>query len=157
MSAAEAKPNPFAPPRASLDVPIDKGPRPRRVKVAVWLLCAAMGLNAVMSIAPWLGAVPVIPGETISSDAFGATLNVLLFGFLGMKVWQGRNWARWVVLVLVALGLLGGATMMLLVPAAFKFFNGARFAAGMAETVLQSAVIMLVFTGESRGWFRRGA
>jgi len=148
------KPNPFQPPRASLDVPIERGPRPRRVKLAVGILVASLGLNVLLAAAPWIGLMPLIPGETVWSDASGTLFNIALLGLLAQKMWQGRNWARWFFLVLGVFGLLGIVSMLALVPAVSKVLSGLRLAGALVQTMLQCAVVVLAFTGESRAWFR---
>lgn len=147
--------NPFRPPAASLDVPPpDKGPQPARVRLASRILWASAVLNVILAFAPWVGLAPILPGETPLTDGFSAFFNFALLGLFAQKIALGRNWARWLMLVIWTFGFLSLGSMMLLVPAVSKILSGIRLLGAIVQTALQMAVVMLVFTGEARPWFR---
>jgi len=121
--------------------------RPRQVKIAVALL--------------WLSLVLGIPEAVLSSGQAGggaagvATAVVMLvifglFGFVTVKVQQGRNWARIVMLVLTALSV-----------AAMLFPSDEASAQGpllqglyLFDVVIEVVAMYLVFSKPGSLWFK---
>ena len=146
--------DPFAPPRADLDVPVERGPTPRRVKIAVALIVAAFSLGLLMNLVVWAGLAAIGPqrgGDP--GQILGGAGTFLLFMALAWKVYQGRNWARWIYAVVTGLGVAGlfvsiafAATLLRLPP---LFWAGS-----VAQTALEVVSAVMLFTGEAARWFR---
>lgn len=121
--------------------------RPRQVLIAVALL--------------WLSLVLGIPEAVLSSrqvegGAAGAAVAVVmlvifgLFGFVTVKVYQGRNWARIVMLVLTALSVLA-----MLFPSDESNAQGPGLQGLYLFDVLIEVVAMyLVFSKPGSLWFK---
>lgn len=99
-------PNPYGAPRAELrDVPrvTATGPTPVAVRSACGLVLASLALG-LLTLLPGLREPE--PEPTFMYLVVGAA--VLLSGGLTVwftsKIWQGRTWARWVLLVYLAIG-----------------------------------------------------
>ncbi len=122
--------------------------RPRQVQVAVALL--------------WLSLVLGIPEAVLGTrqpdeGGMGAVLMVImllifgLVGFLNVKVYQGRNWARIVVLLLTVLSVL-----VMLFPSDESQAQGPVLQGLYLFDVLIEVVAMyLVFSKSGSLWFKR--
>jgi hypothetical protein len=122
--------------------------RPRQVQVAAALL--------------WLSLILGIPEGMLSVRQFdeagmGAAFAVVmlplfgLFGFVTVKIYQGMNWARIVMLVLTALSVL-----MMLFPSTESRAEGPLLQGLYLLDVLIEVVAMyLVFSKPGSLWFRR--
>lgn len=146
--------NPFAPPAADLDVPVERGPVPRRVNIAVWLIVAEFSLGLLMNLVVWSGVVAIGPqagGDP--GQVLGGAATFLLFMAMAWKIHQGRNWARWIYAVVTGLGVVGlfisiaFAGTMLRLPALF-------WAGSVTQTALEVVAAVMLFTGDAARWFR---
>ena len=148
--------DPFQPPKASLEVPVDKGPRPKRVKAAALLIATAAVLSFIVNAAMWTGLVrfPNSPQGTLA-DIVSALVTLTLLGFLAWKIHAGRNWARLLFSVLVALGVLGFAISLPFAPELMKTIPTSLWVTSTIQTGLQVAALFLVFTGDASPWFRK--
>ncbi len=122
--------------------------RPRQVQIAVALL--------------WLSLVLGIPEAALSNrpvDGGGAgvalvVVMLLLFGlvgFLNVKIYQGRNWARIVVLALTALSVV----MMLFPPDEVQAEGPLLQGFYLFDVLIEVAAMYLVFSKPGSLWFRR--
>lgn len=143
--------NPYAPPKAEVELATPEAQtveRPREIVWVVWLAVFNYGLGLVSIVIAWdyfARLQSIVP--TIISQAF--TL-VILF-WLYYKIFQGRNWARITWLVLTLLGL----AMM---PMTYKFLDAApailklQMLIGLGITL---AIVWLLFFSPGKHWFRR--
>src|SRR5262245_21125810 len=98
--------NPYAPPKAVVsDAPELPRVRSRAVKIAVALLWIELALVLV----GWVLASDITVGTLEAeykflTDVF-MVIMVAVSVWINIKVWQGRNWARIVALVLTVLAL----------------------------------------------------
>ena len=149
--------DPFRPPKASLEAPdVERVPQPRRAKIAGRLLWLSASLSILLTSLPWLGVVPKIRGENFFVDTFSAATNFALLGLIAHMIGKGRNWARWLLAVIWALGFVGITVTLGFGAAAWKSLAVVQWAGAIVQTGLQFAVVFLAFTGESRAWFRQG-
>ena len=139
--------NPFEPPRASLDVVIERGPAPAVVKYAVRLL--------------FLSAALIVPVAIFTSDSFGtfaaSMVSAGVLVFFASRISKGRNWARWLFALLTGLG-----------TAMFLFFLATYIPIGAPavprwltafnslQSVLQLAAVVLTCLPASSEWFAAG-
>lgn len=124
--------------------------RPRQVQIAVALLCLSLVLGipeAVVSVRPE-------PAEGGRVDTVLVVVMLLAFAFacfLNVKVHQGRNWARIVVLVLTALSI-----AMTLFPLDESRVDGPMLQGLRLLCVLiDVAAMYLVFSKPGSLWFKR--
>jgi hypothetical protein len=143
--------NPYAPPKAEVESAAQDEPAAERPREVVWVIWLAV-FNYVLGLASiaigweyFARLQSIMP--TLISQAF--TL-VILF-WLYYKIFQGRNWARVVWLVLSLLGL----AMM---PMTYKMLDAApavlkvQMLIGLGVTL---AIIWLLFFSPGKLWFRR--
>jgi hypothetical protein len=104
--------NPYAPPRAAVnDVePAGSPERPRIVVLAVRMLWASFVLILPESIYEILNPDPELtPGESIFISLFAAGIIFAITFWLNTAAWNGKGYARW---VMVALTLVGYASLV---------------------------------------------
>jgi hypothetical protein len=147
----------YAPPRA--DVAEIVAPdlllaaRPRSVAWACVLMLAST-LISLVSLLPFVD--PPIPGEPAAMTAllWGITLafTAVELWLLGC-VWQRRNWARWVMVALTAIGI------ALSLPLIGEDWSRSPLVAGLGiASALSSAVgAALLLAGASARWFKASA
>ncbi|HET7864149.1 MAG TPA: hypothetical protein VFL86_07040 [Burkholderiaceae bacterium] len=121
--------------------------RPRQVQIAVGLL--------------WLSLVLSLPEAVLSNqqageDGMGVAMVVslvLIFGFIGflnVRIYQGRNWARIVVLLLTAL-----SVVMMLFPSAEQGAEGPLVQGlYLFDVLIEVVAIYLVFSKPGSLWFK---
>ena len=144
--------DPFQPPRAQLEVLVERGPRPKQVKMAAILIVIAAILTFLSNVAFWVGlvAIPAIPQVSLG-DYLSAILSLALMCFLAWKIHLGRNWARWIFTMLIVLGVLGLAVSFLF---AMKVIPPSLWVVSSANTALDLIAVLLLFGREASSWFR---
>jgi len=139
---------PYQPPTARVSDALDPiPPRPRRVTIACSLLWVSLAL----------GLIPVFfPSHDPFDDAAEAVvfmltvaLSILLSAALIFFAGRRRNWARWGLLILVALSWIEG-----LFTAQGFAENAIPMAVNAVSTVLDTLSIWLLFSGPAARWFR---
>jgi hypothetical protein len=140
--------NPYAPPKAVVSDATDGPPRvrPRAVKIAVALLWVEFLLALVIRVLSSDITVGTSEAEyKFLADIFWVT-QVAVAAWINVKIWQGRNWARIVALVLTVLAFLW-------LPAIFH--EGALSAALSFSMLALDVVAMILVFGPGRDWFQR--
>jgi hypothetical protein len=124
--------------------------RPRQVQIAVALLWLSLALGIPEAI---------LSTRQVEGDGMGAAFAVVmllvfgLVGFLTLKVYQGRNWARIAMLVLTVL-----SVIMMLFPSDESRAEGPMLQGLYLFDVLIEVVAMyLVFSKPGSLWFKRPA
>jgi hypothetical protein len=148
--------DPFRPPQASLEVPEDRGPTPKRVKYGACLIATSALLAIALNAAMWAGLVAMpgrMPGMVVL-EVVVAVLTLAFFGLLGWKIYVGANWARWVFTIFVAFGVVGSVFSLTFAGELMKTMPWPLMASGFLQTALQVTSAVLIFTGEARKWFR---
>src|ERR1035441_3929891 len=117
--------------------------KPPAIRRAIALLWFSLGisLGAVPFEWSWLRSVSSV--FSIVSENF---LSAGLFAFFIWKIGQGKNWARITYLVLFVLG---GLILLWAIPKV-PFFPRIAWLVLVVQTVLQSYVMLLLFTGPGR-------
>ena len=147
--------DPFAPPAADLTIVEERGPVPRRVKIAIASYAAAVIVGLLTNAAVWTGVV-AMPGrqDPDASQALSAAATFLLYGLLGWKMYQGRNWARWIWAIIVGVGSAGMLLSIAFAPAAWFGAAAIFWVSAAIQTLLQVGSAVMVFTGEAARWYR---
>ena len=114
---------------------------PSRVRIALTLLWVALAVSVCALVARTLS---IGPGLGLLGFA-GAALQAVVIYFIGRR----RNGARIVLLVLFLLATAG-------LPLAWVAYANGSFSAvpSVVGYLLRGAALVLLFTGESRQWFR---
>ena len=141
--------SPYAPPRAVVaDAPEPPRVRPRAVVIAVALLWTELVPSVFLTFLAW---------DEISVDdpAYRIALQIYVVIWLGIsvlvntKIWQGRNWARIVALILTLFAMID------LLGIVQQFAESPwETALSTAALALDVAAVVIVF-GPGRDWFRR--
>ena len=123
---------------------------PRTVRVSLWLLLAGVAAGfalAPFEPTPW-PATPPMP-VLIATIVLGAALFGAL-AFVALRTYQGRNWARWLQLALLAVVLPGAVRHLL-----------EELGSAPAVTLIHAAIlcaqiasVALLFTPTSNSWYR---
>jgi hypothetical protein len=123
---------------------ISRGPRPTRVKVAV----ALWGAGALLNLT--VGAAQTDWHDWVMHPTFAVlvTLSLLLLWFL----YQGKNWARWLLVALVCYRLL----MLMGHFHRMGGISGYDAASVALRLVLQVSAMFLLFSQSAASWFRGG-
>jgi len=148
--------DPFAPPRADLDVKEERGPVPLRVRNAVLILATGYVVGLMMNVVTWLGfvSIPGLEGQAIWSQVISGVATFLLMAALTWKVYVGRNWARIILLVLTVIAVPGLVGMIVLSTTLLKGMPVIFVVMSAVNVVIEIVASYLVFTGDSRAWFR---
>jgi fatty-acid desaturase len=119
--------------------------RPVQIKFAVIFLAVSAGLQIIHLALPVLHSNSYDALDIVSRAS--VTAGLLLFAWLISK---GKNWARWIFLVVLVLGLISlpiGFHRILSLP----IFRAAYF---WLQTVLQVTTAVLLVVKPSNEWFR---
>jgi preprotein translocase subunit Sss1 len=120
--------------------------RPPAIERAVMLLWVAVAIGVVSSLLSltMLGAS--------FSGLLATIIGLAITAFLIIKVGEGRNWARIVLLVLFAIGLVG------FVVAGGLSFGVAPFLTliGLVQLGIEGYALYLIFTPPGSDWFKVG-
>jgi hypothetical protein len=124
---------------------------PNSVRLSLWLFLAGVAVSFAMipfDPGPWppRPEIPVlIPAVLLGAVVFGG------MAFVALRTYQGRNWARWVQVILTVAAL----------PAATRD-TAAHLGASPAVTTIHAAIFcttivaaVLLFTPTSNLWYRR--
>jgi len=98
----------------------------------------------------WVATVGASVGLT-------AIIGLTTVGFLALvaaKISAGRGWARWTFAVIYVIGTLWSTVLAFVAPAMFRALPTILQANILAQFVLQTAALVLIFTGTSRHWFK---
>ena len=139
--------NPYAPPGSVVAYDESVRVKPVAMRRAVFLMWASFALNLVIVAIDWKflvtqSSLPIV----VISELIGVGIAVWLI----LKISVGRNWARIVYLVLLAIGL------PVVVPEIMSSADRAAHVAGlkMIELGLDIGTMYLVFF-PGREWFRK--
>jgi hypothetical protein len=148
--------NRYAAPSAAV---IDHEPapieRPRAVVRGVWLLW--LSTACVVPAAIYEVAVPppdVTPTENVLVNLGGLVFNLGLAWIFNTATWRGRNWGRWVVTVMIALGAIATLFMLAIRPRFPDYWlPGYVLAQFVAQNVIGIAAIAFLFRRGANAWF----
>jgi len=149
---------PYAPPAASVSDPVaPAGPRPRSIRAAVsclWVSAGIVAVAAVFAFVPMLtlfrtGAVPL---AALAVTAVTIAVSLALLVLVAVKLNAGRGWVRWLYLALYALGLVMILATLLSAPEVYASRGALSMANEVAQFLLQTAALVLMFVRPSREW-----
>ena len=143
--------NPYAPPKAEVEVPERNEATAERPRQIVWVVQLAtfnyvLGLVSIAIAWDYFSRLQSL-APTILSQSF--TLAILFW--LYYKIYQGRNWARivWLVLSLLGFAMLPFTYKLLgAMPGVMKL----QMFIGLGVTL---AIIWLLFFSPGKHWFQR--
>jgi hypothetical protein len=124
--------------------------KPKTVHLAV--VCLAISSTCAALLAVALGTGLLHPPSGASN--FANVLGVAILALATWKIAAGRGWARWLFVIVYALGVLAGGIMFLVRPEPFLAWSMAMVASSLIQTALQTAALAFLFTPSSREWFR---
>jgi hypothetical protein len=125
--------------------------RPSLVTAAERLLWLSAAIAAVFTTAAYVGLLPFrIPGNAVVSNL----ITVAFIALGAVKIGAGRNWARWLMLVVFVLGSLMLPLAMIFAPQVLRSMPTLLVLVGFIQFVIQLAALILVLMPASKGWFQ---
>jgi hypothetical protein len=97
----------------------------------------------------WVPLVGSTPGTTAIIGLGTAGLLALVAGSIGAR----HGWARWLFAVIYVLGTLGALILVATAPEVFRALPIVLQLNTIAQFILQTAALMLMFSSASRQWF----
>jgi hypothetical protein len=137
---------PYAPPTARVADPQAVRP-PKPVSIHRAVICLWVSAAGTVVSAAFHASILTIADVVVLAITAG------LLALVAAKVSAGRSWARWLFLVVWALGSLSGMAMVVLMPQAFRAWPSTVQAIAILQFVIQTAALALLFTRASREWF----
>src|SRR5262245_38369650 len=145
--------NPYAPPKAHVvdaELPPPTMERPKQIMWAIWLAAIAYVLGLVVVLVSWDYYSRL---QSMASFLGSQLFSLAIMVWLYYKIYVGRNWARIVLLIFSALGMvtiMNRVVMDILAtaPALAKL----QTVVGLALNVV---VLLLLFLAPGRQWFSR--
>lgn len=145
--------NPYAPPKTHV---VDAEPalppmeRPKQIIWAIWLAALGYFLGLVVVLVSWDYYSRL---QSMTSFLTSQLFSLAIMVWLYYKVYMGRNWARIVLLIFSAIGMLTIMNRMVMdilatAPALAKF----QMFVGLALNIV---VLLLLFLPPGRQWFSR--
>ena len=125
--------------------------RPRSIEWAINLLWISAGILALASIA----AIADLISLRLSTEV--AIINFVTVGFMvfcAIKFRAGRSWPRWLYLAIFLIGALDSVFDQKLALQGFFALPVWLILVGATQTTVQIAILVLVFSPNSRAWFR---
>ena len=106
-----------------------------------------------------IGTGAYLIGLLESPDILNTTIvglvTAALLGLIAAKIDAGRNWARWLFVVVYVFGsLYTSFVLLLLAPQAFRSLPLVMQGSALVQFVLQTTALVLLFTSASRQWFK---
>lgn len=144
--------NPYAAPEARVADPIEGLlERPAQVTYAVWLLWTSLAIALISTL---LNLTDLTALMVLSVTALVIAAEMLFFAWTTFKIATGRNWARWLLLLMTtAIGL----PSILMVPSAILVAWHHSPLLGtlrMLSWVAQWVALGLLFTPRAGAWFK---
>jgi multisubunit Na+/H+ antiporter MnhG subunit len=145
--------NPYAPPSARVDDVVPSGAprvRPPQIMLAIQLAAANYVLGLVVILVTWDYYSRV---QSPTSTVIGQVVGLLIAVWFYYKIYQGRNWARIVLLVLTIIGILASLSsifraVLAVAPTIVKVQMGLGW-------VISLAIIYLLFFSPGKTWFQK--
>ena len=120
-----------------------------RAALCLWISTALVLLVMTAQVLGWVPLAGSTPGMTVSIGLVTAAL----LGFVAASVSARRSWVRWLFAVVYVLGTLGTVVLVVLTPEVFRALPMVLQANMIAQFILQTAALVLMFTSTSRHWF----
>jgi len=125
--------------------------RPGLVIIAERLLWLSAVITALFTLTAYIGVFSLkIPGDAVISNL----LTVAFLLLCAVKIGAGRNWARWLLLVVFSLGSLMLPVALVFAPQVVRSMPLHLVVVGFVQFAIQLAALILVFTPASKEWFR---
>lgn len=132
-------------------IPPETQLRPRTVTLAVWLLSISAAIEALFVGAGLAGLLPFL---VLGSSIIGSAVTTLLIVLCAISIRAGRNWSRWLMLVVSLPAVLLFPISIFRNQQALDYLPVILVAEGTIQFVLQLAALTFIFAPVSRGWFR---
>ena len=146
--------SPYSPPKASVEIPADQdrylAERPREIVIAIWLVVIAQLVNWAGLMITWDYQMAV---QALGIFIFSQVVGIAFAVWLYYKIYQGRNWARILLLILTAIGLAS-----LLIPDVTQELLAQPIVMTtlmVIQYILHGAILWLLFVSPGRLWFRK--
>ena len=144
--------SPYAAPTARIsDPPQVRGPTPTSARRAAQFLWVSFVLSVALGALYLVGAVP---SANLTVDVATTFVTAALIALIAAKVGAGRNWARWLFVLIYILGSAGFSVLFIVMPQEFLSLPRLLQLSGLVQIILQTCALILMFTRASRQWFK---
>ena len=152
---------PYAPPGARVGDPVEKiTEKPQAIRLAVLLLWISVGLAVAVTAWRMPAYLQMIRSGVMAPVYLFVQLTwvavscglVILVAFM---VAAGRDWARWIYVLLYVLGTFITAGPLAFIPNLIQYLQTAPISAAsmLLQPVLQTVALVAMFVRPSREWF----
>lgn len=122
---------------------------PKKIKQAAILVYVSLLVGLIKSI-----LYETMTNQKMLSDPKSLTIGIvaiIIIGFFGYKIGQGKNWARITLLVLFIIGMLSFPFIIL------NEFQMSPIigVVSSVQMLIQLYVLVILFTGQSKEWFKK--
>ena len=121
----------------------------RRAALCLWLSAAFALLAMTVQVLGWVPLVGSTPGMT----AIIGLATAGLLAVVAISIGARHGWVRWLFAVIYVIGTLGAMVLVVIAPEAFRGIPTVLQANVVAQFILQTAALILMFTSSSRHWF----
>jgi hypothetical protein len=121
----------------------------RRAALCLWLSAALAFLATTAQVLGWVPLVGSTPGTTAVVGLVTAGLLAVVAGSIGAR----HGWARWLFALVYVLGTLGALVLVIIAPEVFRALPIVLQANTVAQFILQTAALILMFSSDARHWF----
>jgi hypothetical protein len=147
------KDNPYSPPKAVVDdvsALEPAGERPREITLVVQLAVISFVLGIIAMLLAWDFYRQL---QSVAATVSGQVFSLVLMGWIYIKIWQGRNWARitWLVFAIIGLGMMVFTYPM--ISASLPAVSKAQMVVGTGISFVQ---FWLLYFSAGKRWFGRG-
>ena len=147
--------NLYAPPAAPVADPVatleDRPPRPWQVVWAVWLLWVSFAIGLLAAI---LQSITLFTFDAVLISLLSNGIRYLFMAWVNIKVSQGRNWARILILLWMLVALATVAFRWREYPGLLKS-DSLDWVPATAKFVLDCVALVLLFTPVANRWFKQ--
>jgi Na+-translocating ferredoxin:NAD+ oxidoreductase RnfA subunit len=119
-----------------------------RAALCLWISGVLVILVMTVQLLGWVSLVGSTPGMTAGVGLGTAAL----LGFVAAKVSARHSWVRWLFAVIYVLGTLGTVALVVITPEVFRALPLVLQANMIAQLILQTIALVLMFTTASRQW-----
>jgi hypothetical protein len=98
--------------------------------------------------------VGAVSSANLTVDVVTTFVTAALIALIAAKVGAGRNWARWLFVVIYILGSVMFTVVLIVMPQEFLSLPGLLQVSALVQFILQTYALVLMFTRASRQWFK---
>lgn len=146
--------NLYAPPATPVADPVEppeEGARPRTVAWAMWLLWVSFAIGLLASV---LQSMTLFTSYAALISLLSSGIRHIFTALVNIKISQGRNWARILILVWMLAALASVAFQWRAYPGLLRA-DSLNWVPATAKFLLDCTALVLLFTPAANRWFKQ--